>query len=117
MLPFATGLVWDWGREHHSGAEEGLSLLEKSVGLPGSLGDGKASLSPIGLNSLHEAPGSDVTGGPGLTSPVRALGVCSCGLDMSAPSGGCALCSSAGCVGSFGCLGSRECLTPPSGED
>lgn len=40
LLPFATGLVWDWVREHHSGAEEGLSLLEKSVGLPGSLGDG-----------------------------------------------------------------------------
>uniref|UniRef100_A0A8C2LS90 Keratin 88 n=1 Tax=Cricetulus griseus TaxID=10029 RepID=A0A8C2LS90_CRIGR len=50
--------------------------------------------------------------GPGLTSvsaPLRAPGLCSRGLDMSAPGGVCALCSSAACVGGFGCLGSREC--------
>nr|XP_034373380.1 keratin, type II cuticular Hb1-like isoform X3 [Arvicanthis niloticus] len=64
----------------------------------------------LGVGAGSMAPGSDVTGGPGLTSPpIRAPGVSSRGLDMSAPGGGCALCSSAGCVGGFGCLGSREC--------
>ncbi|XP_052016335.1 keratin, type II microfibrillar, component 7C-like [Apodemus sylvaticus] len=62
-----------------------------------------------GLGAGSAAPGGDVTGGPGLTSPARAPGVSSCGLDMSAPGGGCALCSSTGCVGGFGCRGSREC--------
>ncbi|XP_027253663.1 keratin, type II cuticular Hb1-like isoform X2 [Cricetulus griseus] len=66
----------------------------------------------LGLGAGREAPGSDVIGGPGLTSvsaPLRAPGLCSRGLDMSAPGGVCALCSSAACVGGFGCLGSREC--------
>ncbi|XP_028638027.1 keratin, type II cuticular Hb1-like [Grammomys surdaster] len=65
----------------------------------------------LGVGAGNMAAGNDVTGGPDLTSPVRAPGVSSCGLDMSAPGGGCALCSSAGCVGGFGCLGSssREC--------
>jgi hypothetical protein len=83
--------------------------LEKSVGLLGSLGVGRLLSPAIGLNfhvALHTAPGGDVTGD---RSSLRAPGVSSCGLNMSAPSGGCALCSSAGCVGGFGCLGSREC--------
>ncbi|XP_036063590.1 keratin, type II cuticular Hb1-like [Onychomys torridus] len=54
----------------------------------------------LGLGAGSAAPGSDVPGGPG---------VCSRGPDMSAPSGVCALCSSAGCAGGFGCLGLREC--------
>ncbi|OBS81071.1 hypothetical protein A6R68_20706, partial [Neotoma lepida] len=66
----------------------------------------------LGLGAGSTASGSGVAGGPGLTSvsaPLEAPGICSRGLDMSAPSGVCALCSSAGCVGGFGCLGSREC--------
>ncbi|KAL6059910.1 hypothetical protein STEG23_003666 [Scotinomys teguina] len=66
----------------------------------------------LGLGAGSAAPGSDVTEGPDLTSvwsPLEAPGVCSHGLDMSAPSGACAFCSSAGCVGGFGCLGFREC--------
>ncbi|XP_032746840.1 keratin, type II cuticular Hb1-like [Rattus rattus] len=59
------------------------------------------------LEAGSVAPSSDVS--PGLTSALRAPGVGSCGLDMSAPGGGCSLCSSAGCVGGFGCLGAREC--------
>ncbi|CAH6791506.1 RGD1305207 [Phodopus roborovskii] len=64
----------------------------------------------LGLGAGRE--GSDVTGGPSLISvsvPLRAPGLCSRGLDVSAPGGVCALCSSAGCVEGFGCLGPREC--------
>uniref|UniRef100_A0A8C6GQF4 Keratin 88 n=1 Tax=Mus spicilegus TaxID=10103 RepID=A0A8C6GQF4_MUSSI len=60
----------------------------------------------LGLGAGSVAPSGDVIGD---RSSLRAPGVSSCGLNMSAPSGGCALCSSAGCVGGFGCLGSREC--------
>ncbi|XP_057647310.1 keratin, type II cuticular Hb1-like [Chionomys nivalis] len=66
----------------------------------------------LGLGAGSSAPGTDVTRGPGLTSvsvPPRAPGVCSRGLDVSAPGGVCTLCSSAGCVGGFGCRGSHEC--------
>ncbi|XP_049978468.1 keratin, type II cuticular Hb1-like isoform X1 [Alexandromys fortis] len=64
----------------------------------------------LGLGAGSSAPGTDVTRGSGVTSvsvPPRAPGVCSRGLDVSAPGGVCTLCSSAGCVGGFGCRGSR----------
>ncbi|XP_031212323.1 keratin, type II cuticular Hb1-like isoform X1 [Mastomys coucha] len=60
----------------------------------------------LGLQAGSVAPRGDVTGD---RSSPRAPGVSSYGLDMSAPGGGCSLCSSAGCVGGFGCLGSGEC--------
>nr|XP_006981949.1 keratin, type II microfibrillar, component 7C-like isoform X2 [Peromyscus maniculatus bairdii] len=56
----------------------------------------------LGLGAGSAAPGSDAAAAAAPGGPR----VCSRGPDMSAPSGVCALCSSAGCAG---CLGFREC--------
>uniref|UniRef100_A0A5G2RDL4 IF rod domain-containing protein n=1 Tax=Sus scrofa TaxID=9823 RepID=A0A5G2RDL4_PIG len=66
----------------------------------------------LGLGAQSITPGSAPTGGSPSASGSASLlppGTGPGALDTSAPGGGCALCSSPGCVAGCGCSGSPRC--------
>uniref|UniRef100_A0A8D1FCQ6 IF rod domain-containing protein n=1 Tax=Sus scrofa TaxID=9823 RepID=A0A8D1FCQ6_PIG len=68
--------------------------------------------SRLGLGLGAQTPGSAPTGGSPSASGSASLlppGTGPGALDTSAPGGGCALCSSPGCVAGCGCSGSPRC--------